>query len=98
VVKKNNFATLGFSKVFEYKRCVQINRYLYCCDEEIADKTDRLYKIRPYIDYLQEKFENEYYPHQNLSIDECMIPFKGRLGIKQYIKDKPNNWGQQHFG
>jgi hypothetical protein len=26
-----------------------------------------------------------------------MIPFKGRLGIKQYIKDKPNKWGIKAF-
>jgi hypothetical protein len=26
-----------------------------------------------------------------------MVPFKGRLGIKQYIKDKPNKWGIKAF-
>jgi len=27
------------------------------------------------------------------SIDEAMIPFKDRLGFKQYMKDKPTIWG-----
>ena len=31
--------------------------------------------------------------HEELSIDEAMIPFKGRLRIKQYMKDKPTKWG-----
>jgi len=28
-----------------------------------------------------------------VSVDEAMIPFKGRLGIKQYMKDKPVKFG-----
>ena len=28
-----------------------------------------------------------------MSVDEAMIPFKGRLGIKQYMKDKPVRFG-----
>ena len=31
--------------------------------------------------------------HQQCTIDEAMIPFKGRLGFKQYLKDKPTKWG-----
>ena len=26
-------------------------------------------------------------------IDEAMIPFKGCLGFKQYMRDKPVKWG-----
>ena len=28
-----------------------------------------------------------------LTIDEAMIKFKGRLGLKQFIKNKPTKWG-----
>ena len=31
--------------------------------------------------------------HQQCTIDEAMIPFKGRLGFKQYLKDKSTKWG-----
>ena len=27
--------------------------------------------------------------HESVTIDEAMIPFKGRLSFKQYIKNKP---------
>ncbi len=27
-----------------------------------------------------------------------MIPFKGRLGFKQYLKDKPTKWGIKFWG
>lgn len=56
-----------------------------------------MYKLKPYLDTLQQNFENEYYPGQKMSNDECMILFKGRLGSKQYIKDKPTKWGVTVF-
>ena len=30
-------------------------------------------------------------------MDEAMIPFKGRVGFKQYMKDKPTKWGIKVF-
>ena len=35
--------------------------------------------------------------HQQCSVDEAMIPFKGRLAFKQYMKDKPTKWGIEVF-
>ena len=35
--------------------------------------------------------------HQQCSVDEAMIPFKGRLAFKQYMKDKPTKWGIKVF-
>lgn len=34
---------------------------------------------------------------KNLCVDEQMIPFKGRLSIKQYIRGKPCPWGVKIF-
>ena len=31
------------------------------------------------------------------TIDEAMIPYKGRLRFKQYMKDKPTKWGTKVF-
>uniref|UniRef100_A0A3B4GR65 PiggyBac transposable element-derived protein domain-containing protein n=1 Tax=Pundamilia nyererei TaxID=303518 RepID=A0A3B4GR65_9CICH len=36
-------------------------------------------------------------PEENHSIDELMIPFKGKIGMKQYIKKKPQKWGIKVF-
>ena len=35
--------------------------------------------------------------HQQCSVNEAMIPFKGRLAFKQYMKDKPTKWGIKVF-
>ena len=34
---------------------------------------------------------------KNVCIDEQIIPFKGQLGLKQYMKGKPNPWGIKIF-
>ena len=45
------------------------------------------------MDHLKRQFSAHYTPKQALSLDECMVPFRGRLSFKQYHKDKPIKWG-----
>ncbi|XP_039610994.1 piggyBac transposable element-derived protein 3-like [Polypterus senegalus] len=61
--------------------------------EQINDGNyDKLFKIRPIIDSLLPKFLR--LPQdQMLSIDEQMVPFKGKSSLKQYIPKKPYKWG-----
>ena len=58
---------------------------------------DRLFKVRGLLDLLIPKFESEYHIHQECTIDEAMIPIKGRLAFKQYMKAKPTKWGIKVF-
>jgi hypothetical protein len=37
--------------------------------------------------------KHEYNPHREVSIDEAMIGFSGRLGFKQYVPLKPTKRG-----
>ncbi|XP_035226998.1 piggyBac transposable element-derived protein 4-like [Stegodyphus dumicola] len=50
---------------------------------------DRLYKVRPLLDYLSKSFLDALHPSENQSIDESIIKFKGRSTIKQYMPKKP---------
>lgn len=50
---------------------------------------DKLYKIRPLLDSLKRKFQENYKPTEHLAIDESMIKFKGRSYLKQYMPKKP---------
>lgn len=36
-------------------------------------------------------------PEERQSIDEQIIPFKGRSPLKQYMKSKPHKWGYKVF-
>lgn len=50
---------------------------------------DKLYKIRPVVDQLNQKFHECYHGTRELSVDESMIKFKGRSVLKQYLPMKP---------
>jgi hypothetical protein len=54
---------------------------------------DRLFKIRPLIEYFNNKMTETYYPGKNLSLDESMILWRGRLSFRQYIKNKRHKYG-----
>ncbi|XP_025191896.1 piggyBac transposable element-derived protein 4-like [Melanaphis sacchari] len=53
------------------------------------DNYDKLYKIRPLLDYIGQNFLNLYRPHRGVAVDEAMVKFKGRSSLKQYMIDKP---------
>jgi hypothetical protein len=60
--------------------------------EEHADQ-DRLFKLRPLLDLLRARFKSVYVPGSVISIDETMVPWKGRLLFKQYIPGKAHKYG-----
>ena len=45
------------------------------------------------LDRVVEAFKVHYKPQKNLSIDESMVGFKGRLAWIQYMPKKPRKWG-----
>ena len=53
---------------------------------------DKLFKVRPLIKMLNHNFGRAYNLSREVSIDESMIAFKGRLGFKQYMPKKPIKW------
>ena len=81
--------------IFRYEK---INQYLHLNDAAFAvpqgeDGHDKLYKVRPIIEHFRQVTAQYWTPDQNLSIDEAMIAFEGRLHMKQYMKGKPTPWG-----
>ena len=91
----NNFASLMSSRRFEL-----ILRFIHLNDSATQPKRgepgfDKLYKIRPLLNLLLESYKDAYIPTQNLSIDESMISFKGRLSFLQYLPKKPHKWGMK---
>lgn len=66
-------------------RFLNILMTLHFSDNDQQPKGDRLFKIRKLHDYLRDKFKQLYVPNQNVSIDESLLLFEGRLSFKQYI-------------
>jgi hypothetical protein len=54
---------------------------------------DRLQKISPLINILLEKFQNNVTPKEAVCIDETLVPFRGRLSFRQFIKNKRHKFG-----
>lgn len=50
---------------------------------------DKLYKLRPFLNKLNENFKKYFMPNKYQSVDESMIKLKGRSSMKQYMPLKP---------
>ncbi|KAK4325581.1 hypothetical protein Pmani_003843 [Petrolisthes manimaculis] len=79
------------------KRWERIKSCLHFADnaempEKGTPEYDKLYKVRPYVNILKEKF-NKIPMNMNVCVDEMMVPYKGSRGPRYYIKSKPNSWG-----
>ena len=94
--KLNIFKT-KFGKWMSRNRFQLIHRFFHIMNNDHDTKQDLLYKIRGFIDTINEKFQKFFYPKKNLNIDEGMIKFDGRLRFKQYIANKPIKWGIKIF-
>lgn len=74
-------------------RFIQIMKFLHFADNNAMDSRDKLWKLRPLIKKLQNKFVKHFVPVPRLSYDESMIAYYGPHGCKQYIKGKPIRFG-----
>ena len=75
-------------------RFFELHKYLHFADNSTLPPPgnpgySKLGKIQHIINKLGESFYATYCPSKNLSIDEAMIPFKGRSTLKQYMPLKP---------
>lgn len=82
------------SSLMPVKRFSWFLTNLHISDKSLEPKRDdpdfdKLYKVRPLLDHLSQKFNDCFLLSQNVSIDESMIKFKGRSTIKQYMPKKP---------
>ena len=50
-------------------------------------------KVRPLIDHMNKQCKANFVAEQVISIDECMVPYYGKHGAKQYIHGKPIKFG-----
>ncbi|CAB3242136.1 unnamed protein product [Arctia plantaginis] len=82
------------SSTFTLNRFKKILQNLHLNDnrtEEPRDSVnfDRLHKLRPLIDQLNAIFLQQAEESGIYSVDECMVKFKGRSSMKQYMPMKP---------
>lgn len=88
----------GIKRTMTKNRFEELSRFLHFNDSEqeplrTDPNYDRLYKIRPVLEYFNSRMLEVYHPGQNISVDEAMIAFKGRLSFRQYMPKKPTKFG-----
>ena len=81
----------GVSSIMSRVKFEQIFRYLHLPDNSQDPGNDKLFKVRHFVDLVTSQFLANYALHQGVTIDEAMIPFKGRLTFKQYMKNNLQN-------
>ena len=54
---------------------------------------DPLFKVRTLIDSLNASFKRVYIPEEFIALDEAVVPWRGRVIFRVYIKNKPTKWG-----
>ncbi|PNF23122.1 hypothetical protein B7P43_G06682, partial [Cryptotermes secundus] len=83
-----------FSKLMSRKRFEQIWWCLHFNDNELQPQsTSRLFKIQPLLNFFVQKFQTVYKPNQQLSLDESVIPWRGRLRMRTYNPGKLTKYG-----
>ena len=91
------FGNVGIKKVMPRNRFSEISGFLHFHDSslEVARGDpgyDRLFKVRPVLTYVRSKCETNFSPTKNISVDEGMVPFRGRLSFRQYMPAKPTKY------
>ncbi|KAL2096765.1 hypothetical protein ACEWY4_005972 [Coilia grayii] len=80
--------TLSRDRFFQ----LRTNLHVVNNNERPSDSTDVFYKVRPLYDSIRKRCL-ELQMEENLSIDEQIVPFRGKLSVLQYVKGKPEPWG-----
>ena len=70
-----------------------IKQNLHLADNNALDKSDKLSKVRPYLNILNTNFMQYGVFSTNLSVDEQMIIYFGRHSCKMFLKGKPVRFG-----
>lgn len=83
-----------FARILSRDRFRQIWAAWHFSNNAEADlSADRLQKVRPILDYFLPKFKNVYKPKRELSLDESIMAWRGRLVFKVYNASKINKYG-----
>jgi hypothetical protein len=90
-------ATLPFRFYIGRDRFIYILRFLHVFDSKQipSDNKDPLIRARLFSELLKRKCQENAALNRELTVDEIIIPSKGRCKFKQYIKNKRHRFGMK---
>ncbi|XP_065673943.1 piggyBac transposable element-derived protein 4-like [Hydra vulgaris] len=90
--------TPGFRRLMSQNKLLLIEKYLHFVDnQELEESYNRSAKIQPVLVSLIERFKLLLNHSRDISIDESLLLWKGRLSWKQYSRTKRARFGQKSF-
>ena len=82
-----------FNDTISRDRFTLLLKFWHFSNNEEVKEGDRLFKLKTICDRLLERFQAVYTPGKQLSIDESMVLWRGRLMFRQYIPGKRHKYG-----
>lgn len=73
--------------------------FFHACNNDTrpSNCNDRMFKVRPLLDIIIPKFRTAFTPHREVSIDEAMLLWRGRLAFRVYNPAKPIKYGVKSY-
>jgi len=89
--------TLFYGETMIRDRFLHILRFLHFADNsqrpDQGEEYDRLWKLRTIFDTLDDNYAKLYNPSENLTVDEVIVKYSGRVNFRQYIPKKRKCFG-----
>jgi len=99
--KKEMIETPFFSKVISHRRHVLLKKFIHFTDNSTYNANThpnpKLNKLWPIIQHLNKKFSSAITLEEDVTIDESLMLYKGRLSWIQYIPLKRARFGIKYF-
>lgn len=94
------FTSTNFSSIMSRDRFLLLLKFLHLADNtRMAAKGQRgydtLFKVRHLLTTLIARYKDSYRMKKEVSVDESIIAYKGRLSFLQYMPKKPHKWGMK---
>jgi len=70
-----------------------LHKFFHLGNNQEANQNDKLRKMRLFINLLLDRYQAYYDLPKEISIDEKLLKYTGRVSFKQYISRKPNRLG-----
>ncbi|XP_066252466.1 piggyBac transposable element-derived protein 4-like [Euwallacea similis] len=74
-------------------RFLLLLKFIHFSNNEEAISGDRLHKTKKILSMLLKNYNSIIKPGRILTIDETMVPYRGRLHFRQYIPNKSHKYG-----